>query len=548
MTAVLDPVTLAVVEHSLVEITREMDAVLERTAFTPVISEARDRASGIYSVTGEVIAQGPSGLPLFISTMGETVKSVINGLPDMRPGDVAIINDPYVCGTHLMDVRLVAPFFYEGELLFYLADTGHWTDVGGMAPGSFCVAAREIQQEGVRIPPVRLIREGVLQEDVLTLILANLRIPTNARGDLQAQLGALTVGERRLREHIDKYGRDVVLASVAEMRVRGERAMRSRIAEIPDGRYEGESYLDNDGIDPEPMRVHVVIDVAGDELRCDFSGSSGLVRGPLNTALPTTEAGVYIGLKHLFPDVPMNAGCFEPVEIDVPTTTFLNAGYPKAVSGCSAEVSGAVADAVMRALAGPLPDLVPAGPYRTMAAFTLGGVDPDTGRPYVLFSFNGGGYGATSTGDGLTNAPLAIGIAKAPPAEIMESQYPILYERYAIREGSGGDGQYRGGLGCEYEVRLLRGEALSAALMNNGFFAPWGANGGTDGALTELEYRLRGERFVPPLKTKVDGVEMRAGDALVLRTPGGGGWGPPEQRDPAAAARDVELGYVSEES
>jgi N-methylhydantoinase B len=543
----VDPVTLVVVEHSLIEVTREMDVTLERTAFSPVISEAGDRASGIYTVDGEVIAQGPRSLPLFISTMEDTVRAVIDGVPDLEEGDVAIVNDPYLCGTHMMDVRLVKGFFHAGKLLFHIANTGHWSDIGGMSPGSFCGTARDIVQEGLRIPPMKIVRRGEIREDVLGLILNNVRVSLNARGDLHAQLGALVTGEQRLRALVDRYGVETMLAAVAELRDRAVRVLRSRIAEVPDGVYHGHSTLDNDGVDPAPIEIHVAVTVAGDTVRCDFTGSSGPVRGPLNTSLPTTRAGVFIALKHLFPEVPMNAGCFVPVELVVPETSFLNSSYPRAVSGCSGEVSSAVVDAVLRALSEPLPDLVPAGCFRTIAAYTFGGMDPLTGRQYVLYAFNGGGFGGTSWGDGLSNAVVSVGASKAPSLEVMETAYPLLYRRYALREGSAGAGRYRGGLGVDYEVELVRGESDVSAIMSNGIFPPWGSQGGGDGGATELEFELDGERWEPPLRTNVGGVDMRAGDVLRLRTPGGGGWGDPALRDPEAVRRDVRLGYLTRE-
>jgi N-methylhydantoinase B len=523
----IDPITLAVVTNGLVDIANEMDATLEHAAFTPIISEAHDRASGIYSLAGEVVAQGDSGLPLFISTMQDAVQTAVRAISDWREGDIVCLNDPYTAGTHVMDMRFVTPFYVDGELAYFLANTGHWTDMGGMAPSSFCVAAREVQQEGVRIRPIHIYRDGALREDVVNLILDQVRVPDSARGDLQAQISGLQVGRMRLTDFLARHGRRTVEVCVQELRRRAEQAMRSHVSDIPDGTYEADSYLDNDGIGADPIKVHATVTVAGDTLTADFTGSSSFVRGPLNTSRPTTVAGVHIALKHLFPDVPTNAGAFEAVDIHVPEGTFLNATYPRAVSG-SAEVSSVVADVVSRALAQALPDVVPAGSYFTMAAYTLSGIDPDTGNTYVLYSFNGGGNGASADGPGLSNIPLAIGIAQAPPVEVMERQYPIVYERYSLRAGSGGAGKHEGGRGIHHVIRLARGTATSSALMDNGDFAPWGAEGGSDGAMTELSYELGGEVFVPPLKTKVDGVEMSAGDRIVLKTPGGGGWGAAE--------------------
>jgi N-methylhydantoinase B len=554
MNAVLDPTTLAVIANGLVNITNQMDATLVRMAFSPVISEGHDRSSGIYSVRGEVVAQGVSSLPLFINTMQDAVQVAIDRWPALEEGDVVVVNDPYLVGTHLQDVRLIRPVYVDGEIVLYLANTGHWADVGGMSPGSYCVTAQEIQQEGVRMPPIRIVRGGVLQDELVELVLANLRIPRNARGDLKAQLTALDVGEAQLQQFLAKYGIDTVLAAVAELHDRAEAAMRSHIRDIPDGVYHAMSRLDNDGTDDTPVEVKLAITVSGDDLVCDFSGSSGVLRGALNATIPTTKAGVFAALKHLFADVPTNAGCFVPISFIIPPDTFLNAAYPHAVSGSSAEVSSVTADATFRALAPVLagsssvaPENVRAGCCSTMAAYTLGGYDPLSDSQYVMYMFNGGGYGASQTEDGMAFGPLPVGIAESPSLEVMEQQYPVVFNKFALREGSGGHGERRGGFGVEYEVELLRGTASSAALMNNGKFGPWGADGAGDGARTEVSYVLDGTVLVPPLLTKIDGVEMTPGDRIRLRTPGGGGWGDPAKRPASAVQRDAELGYYADD-
>lgn len=544
----IDPITLAVIQNEFIEIAAAMDATLVRTAFSPIISEAQDRGSGVYAADGAVIAQGPSSLPLFITTMQDAVKEVIAAHPDLGDRDVIVVNDPYLVGTHMMDVRLVRPFSHGGEVVFYLSSTGHWTDIGGMVPGSFCVTAREIQQEGLRIPPVHIMRAGELQTEMIDLICANVRTPGNARGDLFGQLASLDIGVKRLEHLIERFGIGVVVGAVGELNRRGELSARAFIREIPDGTYEAESILDNDGIDPDPLFVKVRVTVVGDEISCDFSGSTGWVKGPLNSTEQTTRAGVLIALKHMYPDLPTNAGCFVPIHVHVPADTFLNAPYPKAVSGCSAEISSASADAVLRALCDTLPGLVPAGAYRTMAAFTLGGIDPADGRPYVLFSFNGGGYGGSATGDGLANAPLPIGIAQSAPVEVMEQQYPVLYEQCALRENSGGPGRHRGGLGTSYRVRILRGQATAAALMNNALYPPWGSQGGGDGSHTDLRFDIGGELTVPALKSKIDGLVLQEGDSIVLDTPGGGGWGPPGERPAELILADLAEGYYDRET
>ena len=359
----IDPATLAVIQNALRQIVDEMDIALEKAAFNPVMSEARDRANGIYDpVTGEVVAQGDTGLPIFVGVMQYAVQSAIEAYPDLGEGDVIMLNDPYCGGTHLMDVKLVRPFFYKGKRYAFLANCGHWTDIGGNVPGGFGVRATEVIQEGVRIPPVLLCRKGEMQEDLLTLLFANMRVPEERRGDLQAQFAALNVGEQRLTALLDKYGDDVVTRHMEELTERSERQIRAHISAIEDGVYEFETFLDSDGIVLEPIRVKLRLEIKGDEMALDFTGSSPPVKGPLNGTLSATFAAVFVAIKHIFPEVPINSGIFRPVTINVPEETFLNAKYPRAVSGSSAEVSLRVVDAVFGCLAQALPDQVPAAP------------------------------------------------------------------------------------------------------------------------------------------------------------------------------------------
>lgn len=546
--ATFDPATLAVMQNALSAICDEMDVVLERAAFNPVMSEARDRANGIYNMsTGDVLAQGATGLPIFVGVMQAAVKSVLQEYPDLGPGDMVILNDPYCGGTHLMDVKLVRPFFYKGERFAILANSGHWTDIGGAVPGGFNVRATSILAEGVRIPPLLLMKKGEMQEGVLKLLLSNMRVPEERLGDLKAQLAGLNIGEQRLTQMLDKYGADNVARHVDELKLRSERQMRAYIQAIPDGRYSFETCLDSDGIVLEPITIALDVTVAGDELVFDFSRSSAPVRGPLNAAIAATETAVFIALKHIFPDVPINGGIFKPVKVVAPESTFLNAKYPRAVSGSSAEVTLRVIDAVFGALAQAVPDRVPAASFGSVANFTLGGHDPQRDKDYIFFRFSGGGYGGHPVCDGLSNGSPSISAARAAQLEVVELLYPVRFEHYKLRENSPGPGFHRGGCGMEFKLRIMAGEATASVLGDRGRFPPFGLNGGSGGQMADVEFVRGNQSYVPEHVTKDEGIMLQPGDTVRIATAGGGGWGDPFQRDPAQVVEDVNLGFVGVE-
>ncbi len=543
----LDPVTLAVIESGLQQVASEMDLVHQRTSFSPVISEAYDRSNGIYQPdTGEIIAQGELGLPIFLGVMQSTTQAVIEARDDLEPGDIVLVNDPYFGGTHLMDVKMVRPFFYRGRLWAYLSNTGHWPDTGGMVPGGFPSQATEIQQEGLRLPPVKLHRRGVLDDDIMQIVLANIRVPEERIGDIRAQVGALSVGERRLTQLLDKHGEATVNAAIEVLKERSERRMRAHIAAVPDGEYVFSSYMDSDGVDDAPLEVRARVTVAGSDIAVDFADSSPPCRGPVNSVWATTLASVYCAIKHIFPDVPINAGCFRPIAVEPPRETFLYAEYPRPVSGCAAETAQRVMEAVFGAMGEAMPERMFAAPAGTSGNFSLGGDDPAERRRYVMYIFSGGGYGGWWEGDGLTNGCSSVGISKTQPAEILEQHYPILFEEYALREGSGGAGRHRGGFGVSYRVRLLRGEAKASFMMDHGRTGPHGLAGGLPGACNRIEVHRGNTVEEPPHLSKGEGYHLAPGDTVQVRTPGGGGLGDPRARAPSRVAADLARGYLSE--
>jgi N-methylhydantoinase B len=549
----LDPLTLAVIQAGLGQVCDEMDIAFTRSAFSPVIAEADDRSSGIYDRdTGALISQGELGLPVFVGTMqystAELTRLIREGkVAPPEPGDIYAVNDPYLGGTHLMDVRFAFPFYRDGKLFCWLQNTGHWPDIGGAVPGGFSAHATEVEQEGLRLPPVKLFKRGEMDREIFSIIASNIRIAEQRIGDIRAQAAALKVGERRLNELLDRYGVETVAAAIAEIRVRAAQLMQSHIGSIPDGVYRSQAFVDSDGIINEPLTIALAVTKADGRLHFDFSGSSPPCRGPMNSVVATTYSAVYLAIRHIFPDTPLNAGAFEPLVIERPEGTFLDARYPRPVSGCAAEVSQRIAEAVFLALVQAIPDKVTAAPAGSSGNFALGGIDPRRGAGYVMYQISGGGYGGNMLHDGLTNGCSTIGISKTAPVEVMEQYYPVLFHRFALREGSGGAGRHRGGFGVHYEVELRRGEASASFVMDHGRFGPPGVEGGQDGAPNVVRIHHNGFIRVPDHLSKDQDIRLRPGDRVEVLTPGGGGYGDPLERDPELVRRDIQRGYYTAE-
>jgi N-methylhydantoinase B len=533
----IDPITLAVLQGAFEQIAEEMDTVLAASAVSPVIADAWDRASGIFHPeTGEVIAQGSTGLPIFIVVMQHTVQEVLKSHPPetMHPGDVFIVNDPYRGGTHTMDVKFVKPFFRDGRLLALLANTGHWPDVGGMTPGGFTPASTDVYQEGLRFPPVRIYEAGRLNEVLVEVMTANMRVAEDRRGDMAAQLNALDLGCRRYDELLDRYDEDLVFAVIAELKRRSEQLMREHIAAIPDGTYRFQDRMDNDGVDHEPLLIDLTMTVAGSDITFDLSGSSPACRGPFNSPYSSTMSALMIGVKHVFDDVPINAGCFAPFRIIVPEGNMFHPIAPSPVSGTTTETAQRLVGVTMGALSQAIPDRVPASPFGTGTNIGIGGNSPSRGRYATIFFF-GGGYGGHHDHDGLTNGSTVISASRNSSVEVLEHSVPILFTRYAMREGSGGEGQYRGGLGVEVDFHLRDGDAYLTLVADRARFGPPGAAGGGPGEPADHEFHVGGRAFRAEHLSKIDRLYLKAGDGVRLKTPGGGGYGNPTERDRSCA-------------
>lgn len=546
----LDAVTLAILNGRLEQIADEMDATLFRSAFNPIIAEAHDASHGIYDAhSGDTLVQGKSGLPIFVGVMAFAVKAVIDKAAvtgGVHEGDVWIFNDPYDGGTHLSDFRLVKPIFRNGQVFCYLASVGHWHDVGGNVPGNYNPAATECFQEGMLIPPVKLYDKGDYRQDIVDILSANSRLPMSLYGDLNAQINALELGEKRMCALLDDYGDNTIALALNELKARAARLMRAQIQSLPDGCVSAEDFLDNDGIVDVPLKIALDLTIDNDQMIMDFSRSSLACAGPVNISRSTTIAACYVALKHVFGDVPANAGVLEPVRFSIEDTSLLSVRAPKPVGGYTETILRLI-DVVFQAIAQIAPESSMAPAYGTINALSLAG-HRRNGQRWVMFSFFGGGHGAHAADDGLNHGNAPISTATIPPLEILEAAYPVKFKQWALREDSGGAGETRGGLGAVYEIELLEEHADVFLFGERGKFPPPGIVGGKAAAANSFYYEQDDGEHSPPLVSKMVGIHLKCGQSVRLETPGGGGYGNPLIRNASSVAQDVAKGFVSRES
>jgi N-methylhydantoinase B len=543
----INPVTLAVIRGRLEQIVDEMDAALFRSAFSPVIAEARDGSHGIYHAeTGDTLVQGKAGLPIFVGAMSFAARAAIaraNAEGGASEGDVYFMNDPYDGATHLNDYKLVKPFFRGGKVFCQLASVGHWQDVGGNVPGNYNPQATDSMQEGVRIPPVKLFDRGEIRRDMVEIALANSRLPVSANGDLQAQIGALELGEKRLHDLLDEYGDDLITEAMSEMLSRAETLMRAEIAALKDGVYDGLDFLDNDGIVDTPLPIGLDVTVEGDQLTLDFSRSADACAGPLNISRATATAACFVGLKHIFHELPANAGVMKPVTIIIPDGSILAAEAPRPVSGYTETILRMI-DVMFSVFARIAPDRVNGAPYGTINALLISG-KRDTGIPWILFTFFGGGHGGHPDGDGLSHGNAPISMATIPPVEVLESSFPVIFKQWALRPDSGGAGRHRGGLGAVYEIEPLDDEADLVVLGERGNYHPPGVLEGLPAEKNNVTYQQDDGTHRPSMGAKLFGAKLKPGQSIRIESPGGGGYGAPEDRALDAIAEDLRLGLIT---
>jgi N-methylhydantoinase B len=515
-----NPVQLEIFKSLFHATAEEMGATLKRTAFSPNIKERRDYSCAIFDAQGNVVAQGDH-MPVHLGSMPLSVRAAIE-MREIHPGDVVIVNDPYKGGTHLPDLTLVSGVFLKNRLVFYVASRAHQSDIGGMSPGSMPLA-EEIYQEGLRIPPVKIMVKGAVNRDVWDMVLANVRTPEEREGDLRAMLGANSTGEKRLLEIVTKYGSAQVHRHVREILNYSERMTRQAISAIPDGTYEAEDFLDNDGISDNPVAIRVQIQIRGDHAVIDFSKSDPQTAGSVNAVYAITASVVFYVFRTLVGvSVPCNAGGMRPLEVIAPEGTIVNARPPAAVCGGNVETSQRIVDVLYKALAQALPARIPAASQGTMNNFTFGGIDPRTNQPVAYYETVSGGMGARPTMDGLSGVHTHMTNSLNTPVEAFEHAYPVRVLRYSLRPRSGGRGRWRGGDGVIRELQFLT-KAQITLLSDRHRFAPYGLSGGQAGSPGSSTLTRKGgkEEQLPSKFT----TNVQPGDVLSIQTPGGGGWG-----------------------
>lgn len=520
-----DPVRLEVYRHLFTALAEEMGAALRRAAHSPNIKERRDYSCALFDAAGRPVAQGDH-MPVHLGAMPLSVAAALAQCGPLAPGDVVALNDPFAGGTHLPDITLVTALHHAGRPLAHLAARAHHADVGGMAAGSMPLA-REIFQEGLRVPPVRLVRVGERVDDVWRLLLANVRTPDERAGDLAAQLGALHAGARRLHDIVARHGAAEVRAAMEALLAYAERLVRAGIARIPDGSYEAEDALEDDGFGNGPLPVRVRLVVRGDAMRVDFAGSAPQTQGGVNAVAAITVAATRYVVRCvvealLGQPLPAGGGMMESVVIEMPPASIVAAQLPASVAAGNVETSQRITDVLLLAFARALPDLVPAQSQGTMNNVTVGGIDPRTGRPFAYYETMAGGMGGGPLGPGLSAVHVHMTNSRNTPIEALEHAYPLRVRAYAVRRGTGGSGRHPGGDGVQRDLELLC-DADVSLLTERRRTRPRGAHGGGDGAPGE-NLCTAADGTVRPLPAKCT-IRAHAGDVISIRSPGGGGWG-----------------------
>jgi N-methylhydantoinase B len=530
-----DPVDLAVFQSAVHSIAEEMGAALRRTALSPNIKERRDYSCAIFYGQGRVIAMGDH-MPVHLGSMPMSVQAAVAAIP-FAPGDIAILNDPYAGGTHLPDITMVLPVFLPGhdpshdpghnQPGFYVSNRAHHADVGGSFPGSMGTA-REIFQEGIRIPPVRIVRGGKLDREILDLILLNVRTPLEREGDLASQIGACRVGEQRMLQLAEKYGEQNLQPLVDALFDYSERLVRAELRTMPGGDFSAEDWLDDDGVTDVPRRIAVRLrfDPEAASLNIDFAGSSPQVEGSVNAVRAITLSACFYMLRCLLKeDAPATAGILRPLTLVTPAGSIVDALPPASVAGGNVETSQRIVDVLLRALAQAVPDRVPAASAGTMSNLTIGGLDPRIAQPFTYYETTAGGMGARPGIDGISGVQTHMTNSLNTPIEALEYAYPLRVRRYAYRDGSGGGGQFRGGDGLIREVEMLA-DAQVTLLAERRKFRPYGLQGGEEGAPGHAWILKAGSTEEIEIPGKCS-QRLSKGDILHIETPGGGGWGKP---------------------
>ena len=537
----IDPITLEVIRHGFSAIAEEMNAALIRTGYSPNIKERQDCSCAVFDASGRMLAQAEN-IPVHLGAMPFSVASAIEAFPpsSLAPGDAILVNDPYRGGAHLPDLTLISPVHRDGEVEGFVANRAHHADIGGAYAGSIAAEAEEIYQEGLRIPPVRLYRSGELEEELLAMILANVRATDERRGDLRAQQAANQTGVSRYSDLAARHGTDTIRESTDALLDYAEQRMQAEIDDIPDGTYAFTDVIEDDGKGRESLEIHASVTVSDEEIIIDFSGSAEQSSGAINAVRAVTVSATYYAIRCITdPTIPANAGCYRPLEVRTTPGTLVNATPPAAVVGGNLETSQRIVDVVLGALNEALPDRAVAASQGTMNNLTIGGINPETGMEYAFYETQAGGAGAGSHGDGQDAVQVHMTNTKNTPIEVLETAYPCRVQRYALRPGSGGAGQYRGGLGIRRDIEIREGTATVSVLSERRLTRPYGIKGGEAGHAGKDVLIDEGESRILPAKSVHT---VSAGTIVSMRTPGGGGYGDKNDRSQKAIERDEQLG------
>ena len=543
----IDPITLEIVQNGLRSITDESFIALMKSAYSTNIKERRDHSCAVLDLKGRLIAQAENSLPIHLASMWGLMTAVLGKVPvaDMAEGDIFIANDPHVAGgTHLPDVNMAMPVFVDGKILAFVCNIAHHADMGGMAPGSMAGGMREIYQEGLRIPVVRLFRAGVLVQDIFDLVLLNVRVPDERKGDYFAQVAACRLGERRLKEMAQRYGGAMLTQAFGEIIDRTRQRMERAIGTIPPGTYRFADRMDDDGLGTIDIPIVIEITVGNGRVSADFTGSAPEVDGNINLKLNGSGATVAYALKALLdPDVPNNQGVLDVIDVFAPEGTVVNCAAP-AATAARAHVCQRIVDCVIGALAPAIPGRAVAAANGANTTAVLSGIDPATKQRYVYLETLGGGFGGRATKDGKDGVQVHITNTSNLPVEAIEMEYPLRVESYGLIEDSGGAGKFRGGLGLRRVVKPVGHDAVFSGTGERFRFAPWGLFGGEDGMPGRFQ-RREPDGSLTPLDNKPAEVTLTPEQAVVMETPGAGGYGDPSGRATDLIERDTSSGKFS---
>lgn len=540
----VDSTTVEVIRGALTYTAEEMGIALKKSAYSPNIKERMDHSCALFDEKYRLIAQAEH-IPVHLGSMAYGVKEGLTAFKGtLELGDMILLNDPYLSGTHLPDLTLIAPIFYEKTIIGYSANKAHHTDVGGRTPGSLSADSTELYNEGLIIPPVKIMKKGVLDTELTQLISSNVRTPETQMGDLKAQIAANNTGITRVQELTREYGVKILRSSMDEIMNYSEQRMRSIIKSMPEGQYSASDSLEEIN-EVEPV-IFVTVSVCKDSLIIDYTGSSKQVEAPVNAPLGVTIAGIYYTLLSVTDNsIPVNDGCFRPITLKVPKGTLMNPIRPAPVAGGNVETSQRNVDALMKVFSQIIPENIPAAGLGTMNNITIGGVRAD-GTPWTFYETIGGGSGGRPTGDGVDGVHVNMTNTMNTPIEALEAYLPLRFDSYSLIPDSGGAGKYRGGCGIERSWSLLSSNATLSILAERTKNPPWGIKGGQPGALgVYWLHKKTGQKIKLPSKTTV---KIMEGDKLIIRTPGGGGYGNPHERLPSDVLRDLQNGFITKNS